>query len=472
MKTIKALFNIESDVMIHTLTMDTRIPGDVFFAIKGQTVNGHDYIDAAIKQGAKVIVHNEPIQIKVSGIHYVQVEDTMSAMHRIVQDFYDHPSSKMTVYGLTGTNGKTTTSMMMTHCLKALGYQTGYIGTLGVEIDNTWYASDYTTPHIIELTAMMSKMVLAGVTHVVMEVSSSALEQDRVNSIAFDYAGFTNLTHDHLDVHGTMETYFKAKSKLFEFPLQGAMIHRDDAYGARLLELHPTFQSFGSTSDNDIYYHHIEQKTDELRFMLNKTAAALPMIGTFNVENAACAAGLLNMSGLELTSVCEQFKQMPPISGRQVVVKNDHHILGLVDFAHSPDSIEKILKLVTSTIDDNAKVFVVTGSAGNRDALKRPDIARICEQYATLTILTEDDVHAELLSDINADMIRGFETNRYCVVEDRYEAIKTAIMKAQRGDAVVVLGKGGDHAFYKETENTPWMGDAEAMHHIFKNNTK
>jgi len=393
-------------VEILDITADSRAvkAGSLFIALDGATVDGHNYVNKAIEAGAVAVLVSKPVEVS-GDICVITVEDTRTAMMSCVPYFFDYPANSMRMIGVTGTNGKTTTSHMIRHILKAQGYKVGVIGTVHIMIGDTSYPIHNTTPDVVDLQHILHQMVEEGVTHCVMEVSSHALALGRVSGVEYDTAVFTNLTQDHLDFHKTFENYLEAKCKLFEQVSEpdqtksgkGAIINIDDAYGHRVVE---------------------------------KTKA--PII-TYSIDGN----GTLNAH-----DVVKTFSAVP---GRFELIEEGQPFAVVVDYAHTPDGLENILQ-TAKAIQEN-RIIVVFGCGGDRDATKRPIMGRIAAQYGDVVYVTSDNPRTEdpvqIVKDVEAGVKEGLrEGSHYEVIVDRREAIQHAIQNAKPGDIVLIAGKG------------------------------
>ena len=447
------------------ITYDSRrvTPGMVFVAVNGEVTDGHDHINAAIERGAAAIIC-ERNGFSSSRATKIKVADSRDALARASVAFYGHPSSKLQVIGVTGTNGKTTVAFMVKQILEAAGVKTGLIGTVRYEIGERVIPAQRTTPEALEIQQLMSQMLRAGCAACVMEVSSHALEQKRAAGVEFDAAIFTNLTQDHLDYHGTMESYFEAKTKLFNTWPHGAkpgaaIINIDDAYGQRLTsaanaEVQLTY-GFGAAAklratDIQLGAHETKFKveTPEKSF-----ACRLPLIGRHNIYNALAAIGACLALKVAIPVIQSALKNMTPVPGRLESIAAGQRFGVFVDYAHTDDALRNVLTTLRELT--KGRLLLAFGCGGNRDAGKRAKMGAVAAELADHTIITSDNPRRESPAKIAAQIEAGFRAVRAegCRVElDRHRAIDELIRLAQPGDLVLIAGKG--HETYQEFEDT------------------
>lgn len=454
-------------IEIEAIMLDSREKqaNAMFFCIAGLTVDAHDFVDQAIENGAVVIVHSKPL-VQKEGIIYHQVDDCMSALHEYANRFFDYPSDKLFMYGITGTNGKSTIMKTVRNILLRFGVKAGYIGTISVEYLDHVFEPSLTTPDIVELNTWLKKMVDAGITDVCLEVSSQGLAMRRVDGINFDLAAFTNLSHDHLDYHKTMENYFAAKEILFD-RLESdkpIFINMDDPYGKRIYQKHQS-QAITYAVEHEADYRatDIVLKADATEFVLHHKGIAYPVktsfLAYFNVLNALAVIAILHYRGYALESIIAQLEDIDHVDGRLTVIDAGQDFSVYVDFGHAPDSMEKVFTFVRSTLAPENKLICVFGAAGARDHLKRPIMGKVATSLCDHVIITEHDNRNEAVETITQDIISGVVGDNYEFVPIRTSAIEKAIKMAQPGDAVVLIGKGEERFIYREFGKEPWMGD-------------
>lgn len=464
---VSDLIDIKDNREINSLMLDSRkkMPQSMFFCIEGLRSDAHNFVDQAIEHGAIAIVHRKDL-LKQEGILYYQVNDVTTAMHEIANKFYDFPSQNLFMYGVTGTNGKSTIMKTLQNVLNKLQVKAGYIGTISIEYLNFVIEPDFTTPDIVELNHHLKAMRDAGISDVCLEVSSQGLDLRRVEGIDFDMVAFTNLSHEHLDYHRDMESYFKAKEILFDKvrPDVPMIINIDDPYGQRLVNKHPEQAiTYGCHQDADYRAYDIHLNSSNTEFTLEHKGISYPVLSNFvahfNVLNILAVIAMLHQKGFALETIIAQLGQVEQVSGRLNRIDLGQDFDVYVDFAHTPDSMEKVYEFVRSTLNNQNRLITVYGSAGQRDHLKRPIVGEIGTKMCDWVILTEDDVHQEDIDSINKDILKGINSKNYELIADREEAIRKAISLAKPGDAVVILGKGEDKFIYRYHGKEPWEGD-------------
>ena len=470
------LFDNVPDIEIRSLMDDSRKkrPDSIFFCEKGMMFDGHRFVEQAIANGAKVIVHSEAIQNRHSEITYIRVKDVNAVFNQVADAFYGYPSHKLNMFGVTGTNGKSSTACIIRDILNGFS-PTGYIGTISIAYGNVKLPPLLTTPGIDDLHGILSDMVSAGIKNCALEASSIGIEQGRVDSIDFDAAIFTNLTHDHLDYHGTMENYFLAKKKLFDRlkPEAVAVINADDPYAERIAaDCKCPVVTFGIDHDADyrvLKYQLMKEKTIfTLRCNGMEYEMETNLVAKFNIYNLVGAIAALNQRGVSITQIMSRIKNISQIEGRVERVDLGQPFSILVDFAHTPDGITKLCSFASSVTRKENRIIAVTGSAGKRDTQKRPVFGQILDKYADMIILTEDDPRDEKPIDIANDIAAGIEHTNYIIVEDRYDAIRQAIEMADEGDCILLMGKGDEKFMYREYGREPYEGDNTIAEEILK----
>ncbi len=450
---------ITHDVEVNHISYDSRTVsrGDLFVAIRGTGVDGHKFVDRAIANGASVVVLEDESQLPDSlfmhaGVIKVVVENSREALAKLAGNFYNHPSSRMTVVGITGTNGKTTTSHLVRSVLEAEGSRAGLIGTIEYVIGDEHVPASHTTPESLELQKIMATMLERNCASVAMEVSSHAIDQHRIAGIAFNVAVFTNLTQDHLDYHGTMEQYFTAKAGLFTplTPEQAAVINVDDPYGERLTGMtRGNVITYAINRDASVRAASIERLASGTRIDIvhgnEHTVIATRFIGMFNVSNTLAAFATGIALDLQKDAIRAALERVPPVRGRFEPVMSPTGWMAIIDYAHTPDALEKTLTAVRSLVDakQGQRVITVFGCGGNRDATKRPRMGAIAASMSDLTFITSDNPRNEQPEAIISDIVAGVPTGTtYRVEADRAAAITAALSEARRGDVVLIAGKG------------------------------
>ncbi len=452
------------DVTIRTDSRQVK-PGDIFVAINGPTVNGHDYIDLAVKQGASRIVCETPT---ASDVPVIRVPNTTLAAAQLAQAIHQNPAQNLANLAVTGTNGKTTVTYMVQACFEAAGQACGLIGTIAYDCGAGKTAAPLTTPDCFTLAAQQAAMVQAGLKTMVIETSSHALTQGRVAGIDFEAAAFTNLTGDHLDYHITLENYLNAKASLFEGLSKNAF--------AVLNADVPQGQILAARTAANVLMYSVDKKTAlsariqsmdmsgtsyHLRYggLTVPVFCALP--GQYNISNQLAAAGLCLASGLGLDVIAEGLSRMTHVPGRLEKLRTDADFTVLIDYAHTDDALKNVLSTVRPLCE--GRLLVVFGCGGDRDKTKRPRMAQVADQLADLIIVTSDNPRTESPETIIRDILKGFTgpvNNRVLVEPDRRSAIEQALAQAQKGDTLLIAGKG--HETYQILgTNTIHFSDAE-----------
>jgi UDP-N-acetylmuramoyl-L-alanyl-D-glutamate--2,6-diaminopimelate ligase len=453
------------DRPVSGITYDSRrvTPGMLFVAIAGQKTDGHDFIADAIERGATAVIC-ERNGILFPRTTKIRVADGREALARAAIAYYAHPSSKMKVVGVTGTNGKTTVSFIVKAILEAAGIKTGLIGTVQYEVADRVIPAHRTTPESLEAQQLMAQMLQGGCGACVMEVSSHALEQKRVFGIDFDVAIFTNLTGDHLDYHGSMENYYQAKKKLFASLGQGmkkgaAIINIDDAYGARLFDdaTLEVMLTYGMQKPARVRATNIELSRDGARFLVEAPgrnfAVRSPLIGRHNIYNALAAIGAGLALDIPVVKLQAALNAMPPVPGRLEKIVMGQPFGVFVDYAHTDDALRNVLMTLREIT--TGRLLLTFGCGGDRDTTKRARMGRIAAELADDTLITSDNPRKEDAAKIAEDVRAGFCSARPtgCAIElDRRKAIEEIIGKATEGDTVLIAGKG--HETYQEFEDT------------------
>lgn len=446
-------------LLIADITADSRSvkENSLFIALDGATVDGHNYIDKAIAAGAVAVIVSKSVQVS-DDICVITVDDTRQAMMDVVPYFFDYPANRMRMIGVTGTNGKTTTTHMIRHILKAQGHTVGVIGTVHIMIGDISYPINNTTPDVVDLQHILHQMVAEGVSHCVMEVSSHALELGRVAGVEFDTAVFTNLTQDHLDFHKTFENYLAAKCKLFEQVSgenqyksnKGAVINIDAPYGERVIQktTAPTI-TYSTHGIGSLNAAHINMSTKTSEYVVQYDGKSYSILmnttGLFNIYNTLAAIGACIHEGISLEDIEQALRSFTSVPGRFELIEEGQDFAVVVDYAHTPDGLENILE-TAEAIKEN-RIIVVFGCGGDRDATKRPIMGRIAAEYGDIIYVTSDNPRTEdpvqIVKDVEVGVKKALRNGTsYEVIVDRREAIQKAIHEAKTGDIVIIAGKG------------------------------
>lgn len=449
---------VTHDVEVHAIRYDSRKagPNDVFVALRGSTNDGNKFIQDAIHRGAKVIVTEEDMALPDSyfmhaGVVKVVVADSRKALAQMAANFFDHPSKKMTVIGVTGTNGKTTTTNLIGSILEAAGQKVGLIGTVEYRIGNERRPALHTTPESLELHELFAAMVDRGCTSVSMEVSSHALHQSRVYGVDFDVAVFTNLTQDHLDYHGTMEEYFGSKKILFDRLKSSAtaIFNADDAWGTKMVSdsLAARFR-YGMANDSDFSVTDVRLSMSGTTFTVNHQARTSliqsPLLGLFNVYNSVAAFATCATLDISDDQIQKGLAHLHNVKGRFERISSPKGWIAIVDYAHTPDALEKCLKAIHDIMptEERGRIITVFGAGGDRDRAKRPLMGNVVSNLSDVVILTSDNPRTEDPERIIDDIASGISTTSFTRNADRRAAIKEALRIASQGEVVLIAGKG------------------------------
>lgn len=424
--------------------------GYIFVCVEGFKQDGHDFITEAIENGAKVIVVEKDVNFNPE-IIYIKVQDSRLALAKLSEVFYGFSLNKLDLVGVTGTNGKTTTTYMIESILSQAGFQTGLIGTISNKIADQSLPTERTTPESLDLHELFQKMVLSGVTHTVMEVSSHALELKRVQDFRFRVAVFTNISQDHLDFHESLENYTITKGKLFQqlLPDGTGVINLDDAAGGYMLEqCQGKVITYGINAEADVRASEIDVKIDGVSYLVTtprgETRVNLNFSGFFNVYNSLAAISMGLAFDLPLPVIKAGLESLSGVAGRFEQVKCGQDFGVVVDYAHTPDGVENVLE--TARKISKKRMIAVFGCGGDRDRTKRPLMGKIAAELADFCILTSDNPRTEdplkILKDVEEGVLESAEESAYLIIPDRREAIFRAIEEAQTGDLVIIMGKG------------------------------
>ena len=440
----ETLQEINGNISAENMEYDSRKinKGDIFIALAGHTVDGHDFIEKAVEKGAETIfVSRKDIQF-IDGINYYYIENLSEDMGKIASNFYGYPQNSLKIIGVTGTNGKTTTTYILESLLGE--DKTARLGTVEYKVGDEIIPAPNTTPMSLDIVKMCKKAVDKNLKYLVMEISSHGLELGRVNMLKLDAAIFTNLTQDHLDFHKTMENYFHAKKKIFTLlkDVRNSVINIDDEYGKKYIE-YTNGISYGLEKGDitgkieNISRH--GQKV-ELKIFNNRYETELKLLGKFNLYNLLGAIGAVKCFGMKDKEIIEKIKNIHGAPGRFEPVKIDADFTVIVDYAHTGDALENILKSVNEL--KTGRVISVFGCGGDRDKGKRPIMAEIAEKYSDVTVATSDNPRTEDPEEILKDVVKGFKKENHIIEVDRKKAIAIAVQNAKKDDIIVIAGKG------------------------------
>ena len=445
---VRVLNNIEHNPEVTALEYDSRkvAPGHCFFAVVGTASDGHNYIHSAIEKGAVAIVCQRLPESLSEGVAYVVVEDTNTAMAAMAAAYYDNPSKELKLVGVTGTNGKTTTATLLYDMFMAMGYKCGLISTVVYRIAERRIDSTHTTPDSIRLNAMMREMVAEGCQYCFMEVSSHAAAQHRIDNLRFAGALFTNLTHDHLDYHGTYKEYIRAKKSFFDSldKEAWAVVNIDDRNGEVMIQnCKAKCYRLSLRSMADFRTKILEMMPNGMQLHIDNHELWAKFTGRFNAYNLTTVYAAATLLGIDKIEVLRTLSMLSPVSGRFETISASDNTMAVVDYAHTPDALENVLETIDELRKDNQQLIVVCGCGGDRDKTKRPEMAAIAVKHATTAIFTSDNPRTESAEAILDDMIAGVEGKlNYLRITDRRQAIRTASMLAKAGDIIVIAGKG------------------------------
>ncbi len=444
------------DVAIKTLAFDSRevSKGAAFVAVRGTQVDGHQFIDRAIEGGAVAVVCEVLPLALVKDITYVQVKNAHAALGVMAANFYDNPSRELKMVGITGTNGKTTTTTLLHNLFTDLGYVAGLLSTVINKIGKREVPATHTTPNPIALNQLLREMVEEGCEFCFMEVSSHAIHQERIAGLSFQIAGFTNISHDHLDYHKTFKEYIYAKKKFFDDLSSDAVaiVNSDDSNGLVMVQnTNASIKTFARKTVADYKVKIVENSFAGLVLNLNQHELWTNLIGDFNASNMILVYAIALELGLEEMDVLRGLSKLKSVEGRFEHFKSDKGIVAIVDYAHTPDALKNVLSTIQSVRTRNEQVITVVGCGGDRDRTKRPKMAEISAVLSDQVILTSDNPRTENPEAIIDEMQKGVPAEKSAKVmsiTNRKEAIKVACSLAQSGDILLIAGKG--HEKYQE----------------------
>ena len=458
---------------VSSLVFDSRkaTAGTAFFAIRGAANDGHQFIEAVIAQGCDVVFSEEPISAPHS-ITVVVVESTKEALAIAANNFYDEPSKHITLVGVTGTNGKTTTTTLLFNLYTGLGFHCGLLSTVVNKIGEREIPSTHTTPDPVSLNALLAEMVEDGCSHCFMEVSSHAIHQQRITGLHFAGAVFTNITHDHLDYHKTFAEYIRVKKAWFDHldSKAFALTNVDDKNGLVMLQNTAARKfSYALKSPADFKVKVLENQFSGLLLQLNGVEVWTRLIGDFNAYNLLAVYAVSQLLGEDSDEVMTALSALESVEGRFEYVVSNAGVTAIVDYAHTPDALENVLKTIGNIRTGNEMVFTVVGCGGDRDREKRPKMAAIACELSNKVILTSDNPRSENPDAILAEMMTGVEGQHFkktLSITDRLQAIKTAVSMAEKGDIILIAGKG--HEKYQEINGVKHdFDDMQTVKNIF-----
>ena len=446
----------DTNVKVAQVDFDSRkvVKDSLFVAQKGTSVDGHLYIDKAISLGATTIICEElPIRLEAN-ITFIQVEDSSKTLAIIASNFYDNPSSKLKLIGVTGTNGKTTVASLLYQLLKKSGYKTGLLSTVQILVDTTVFNATHTTPDSVTINYYLHQMVLLGVDYCFMEVSSHGIHQKRTEGLEFAGGIFTNLSHDHLDYHVSFASYRDVKKSFFDsLPKTAfALTNLDDKNGNIMLQnTKARKRTYALKTLADYKAKIIEKSFSGTLISINDTEFWTKLIGNFNAYNLAAIIVVAYELGLEKLEILTIISQLESVSGRFEHLVSDNGVIAIVDYAHTPDALRNVLETINNIRTNNEKLITVIGCGGDRDKTKRPKMAHIASQLSTQAIFTSDNPRTENPDTILEEMEEGVSAEnlkKIITISDRRQAIKTACKFSETGDILLIAGKG--HENYQE----------------------
>lgn len=446
--------------------------GDLFIAVKGTQADGHAYISNAIKNGATAVLCELCPEERNEAVTYIVADDTEGLTGKVATTFYGNPTSKLKLVGVTGTNGKTTIATLLYNTFRYFGYKVGLVSTVCNYIDDVPVPTEHTTPDPITLNKLLGQMADAGCTYAFMEVSSHAIDQRRISGLKFAGGIFTNLTRDHLDYHKTVENYLKAKKKFFDDMPAGAfsLTNLDDKNGLVMTQnTRSHVYTYSLRSLCDFKGRVLESHFEGMLLDINNHEVATHFIGRFNASNLLAVFGAAVLLGKSEEEVLIALSTLHPVAGRFDAIRSPEGYTAIVDYAHTPDAIENVLSAIHGVLNGNGKVITVVGAGGNRDKGKRPVMAQEAVKQSDKVIITSDNPRFEEPQDIINDMLAGLnaeQMRKVVSIVDRREAIRTACMLAEKGDVILVAGKG--HENYQDVKGVKHhFDDKEVLKDIF-----
>ncbi|WP_374951601.1 UDP-N-acetylmuramoyl-L-alanyl-D-glutamate--2,6-diaminopimelate ligase [Mucilaginibacter sp.] len=464
-----------ADVEISSVVFDSRkvVPGCMYVAIKGTAVDGHDFIDQAIAAGAVCVICEELPAHTANEVDFLMVADSAKALGTIAANFYENPSSNLKLVGVTGTNGKTTIATLLYKLFRDMGYKCGLLSTVENQVNGRIVPSTHTTPDPVALNELLAQMVNEGCDYCFMEVSSHAVSQHRIEGLRFSGAIFSNLTHDHLDYHKTFDAYLKAKKAFFDgLPKSAfALTNSDDKNGNVMLQNTSAYKkTYGLKSMADYRARIIENQFGGLLLNIDNEEVWFKLVGTFNAYNLLAVYATAMLLDQDRSKVLVSLSKLTGAEGRFEYIVSPNKVIGIVDYAHTPDAVQNVLSTIHDIRKGNEKVITVIGCGGDRDKTKRPVMAKVASEWSDKLIMTSDNPRTEDPAHIIKDMEAGIDPafkRQTLSIADRHEAIKTACMFAQPGDIILLAGKG--HEKYQEINGVKnHFDDMEELTEQFK----
>ena len=445
-----------TEIAVNKIEFDSRKiqENDVFVAIRGTVSNGNDFVEKAINLGAVAIICDTFPEVIVSGISYIQVKDANSALAFMANNYYDNPSSKLKLVGITGTNGKTTIASLLYQLFKKAGYKVGLLSTVKIMVDDVEYKATHTTPDSLTINYYLNEMIEVGCDYCFMEVSSHGIHQKRTEGLQFAGGVFSNLSHDHLDYHPTFAEYRDVKKSFFDYlpKTAFALTNIDDKNGLVMLQnTYAKKLTYALKTYSDYKAQILENQLSGLLLKINDNEVWVKLIGTFNAYNLLAIYGTAVELGLEKIETLRLLSELESVSGRFQFIVSNEKITAIVDYAHTPDALENVLNTINDIRTKNEQLITIVGCGGDRDKTKRPIMANIATQMSDKVIITSDNPRTEDPKVIIAEMEAGVAPQNYkksLSIEDRKQAIKTACQLANPNDIILIAGKG--HEAYQE----------------------
>lgn len=462
------------DTTVESLTLDSRkaVTGSLFFAVSGTRFDGHDFIPAVIEQGCKVIIAEKEVAV-AEDVTLIITDNSHKAAGIVASNFYGEPSKQLKLVGITGTNGKTTTTTLLYNLFSKLGYKTGLLSTVVNKIGEETIPSTHTTPDPIALNALLAKMVEENCEYCFMEVSSHAIHQYRIAGLDFAGGVFTNITHDHLDYHNTFREYLDVKKKFFDdLPASAfALTNVDDKNGRVMVQnTRAKISTYAMKSPADYKVKVLENQFSGLVLNINGKEVWSRLVGDFNAYNLLTAFAVSTLLGEEEDEVLTVLSALESVEGRFQYFISENGVVAIIDYAHTPDALENVLKTIANIRTKNETLYTIIGCGGDRDKTKRPEMAKIACELSDKVILTSDNPRSEdpnqIIEEMNAG-VPGHHFKKTLSVTDRKQAIKTAISMAEKGDIILIAGKG--HEKYQEINGVKHdFDDRQIAYELFK----
>ncbi len=469
----------DAGIIAASLEFDSRriSPGSIFFAIRGTSYDGHNFIEDAVSSGAvAVICERLPGKLKLK-VCYVQVPDSAEALGIMASEYYGNPSRRLHLTGITGTNGKTTIANLLFRLFTAMGHGSGLISTVGYQINDRKIPATHTTPDPVTINRLLFEMNEDGCEHCFMEVSSHAVVQKRIKGLHFAGGIFTNISHDHLDYHNTYDDYLKAKKKFFDDldHKAFALVNKDDRNSTFMVQnTKAMVKSYGLKTMADFMGSIVEKDYSGMLLEIGGREVFVKFIGSFNASNILAVYAGAVLLGVGSDEPLRIISTLTPVEGRFETIRSDKGVTAVVDYAHTPDALENVINAILPMLPNRSKLITVTGAGGDRDKVKRPVMAAIAVKNSHQVILTSDNPRSENPDAIINDMLKGIDKSdiyKVLCISNRLEAIKTACRMAQKGDFVLVAGKG--HETYQEIEGVRHhFDDREVIRSTFFNKNK